>query len=177
MDNINMNNISGIGGNITGLRGIKEVMTHKPDIQKIQIEVPKGEQYFTDQPGNSVKNNLINLENNAKNITGKTATSRGGTAVSGTGNSGTGQETTTQQSAQGVQGVNPQPTGAEPVNLGDMIKSLKQLKLHMNNGIENSINGMEQLLQGMDSVSGSNTEESLGAEIKKTGKSDGRCEE
>ncbi|MEQ8224096.1 MAG: hypothetical protein ABRQ37_17395, partial [Candidatus Eremiobacterota bacterium] len=72
MDNINMNNISGIGGNITGSRGIKEVMTHKPDIQKIQTEAPQREQYVTGQAGNSVKDNLINLENNAKNITGET---------------------------------------------------------------------------------------------------------
>ena len=66
-----MNNISGIGGNITGLRGIKEVMTHKPDIQKIQAEVPQGEQYVTGQTGNSVQNSLIALENNAQNITGE----------------------------------------------------------------------------------------------------------
>jgi len=71
MDNINMNNISGIGGNITGSRGIKEVMTHKPDIQKIQTEVPQGEQYVTGQTGNSLQNSLIDLENNANNITGE----------------------------------------------------------------------------------------------------------
>ncbi|MEQ8224097.1 MAG: hypothetical protein ABRQ37_17400 [Candidatus Eremiobacterota bacterium] len=64
-------NTTGIGGNMTGSTGIKEVMTHKPDIQKIQTEVPQGEQYVTGQTGNSVQNSLIDLKNNANNITGE----------------------------------------------------------------------------------------------------------
>ncbi|MEQ8190247.1 MAG: hypothetical protein ABRQ39_19930 [Candidatus Eremiobacterota bacterium] len=72
MDIINKSfNTTGIGGNMTVSTGIKEVMTHKPDIQEIQAEAPQGELYVTGQNGSSVKNNLINLENNAKNITGE----------------------------------------------------------------------------------------------------------